>query len=89
MCVSSKIRNEPFQPGIFFFHLAQPPQFAHPEVRVLLVPRVKGGVRPPQLPAEITDLGARLRLTQRVDDLLFGKSRLSGETSVSISRGAG
>jgi hypothetical protein len=42
---------------------------------VLLFPRVEGGVTHPELPAEITDRGAAVSLTDRVDDLLLGEFR--------------
>jgi len=55
--------------------LAQPPEFAHAQMDVPLLPGVEGGLGHTELPTEITDRRARLGLTEGVDNLLFGKLR--------------
>ncbi len=74
MLVEREVRDEPFEPAIFFFHLPEPPQLAHAEVRVLLLPGVEGRVTHPELPAEVADRGAAFGLADGIDDLLFRES---------------
>ena len=72
--VEREVGHEPFQPAVFFFHLPEPAQFAHAQVRVLLFPGVEGGVTDAELPAEVADGGASFGLADGIDDLLFGES---------------
>ena len=50
MLIEREIGDEPFQSAIFFFELAEPPQFAHHQMGVLLLPGVERGVTHPELP---------------------------------------
>jgi hypothetical protein len=56
--VEREIGDEPFQPAVFFFQRPEPPQFAHPQMGVLLLPGVERGVTDHELPAEVADGGA-------------------------------
>jgi hypothetical protein len=47
MPVEREIRHEPFQSAVFLFHLPQPAEFAHAEVRIRLLPGADGGVTHP------------------------------------------
>ena len=53
--IEREIGDEPFQSTVFFFQLPEPPQFAHPQMGVLLLPGVERGVTHPELPAEVAD----------------------------------
>ena len=71
MFVEREVGHEPFQPAVFFFDLPQAAEFAHAEVRVLLLPGIDGGVTHPELSAQIADGGAGVGLSDGVDDLLL------------------
>ena len=75
MLVEGKIGHQPFEPGLLLFHLPEPTQSAHTEVRVLLFPGVEGGFTDAQLPTEVADRSATLGLPDGIDDLLFGECR--------------
>ncbi len=60
--------------GLVPRYLPQPAEFAHAQMGVFLFPDVEGGVADTELPAQITDRGATLGLSDGIDDLLFGKS---------------
>ena len=72
--VEREVRHQPFESGIFLFHLAQPAEFAHAQMRILLFPGVERGRTDPELSAEIADRGPTLGLPDGIDDLLFGES---------------
>ena len=72
--VEREIAHEPFQPTVLFFHLLQPAEFAHAQMRVLLFPGVEGGLADAELPAEVANRGPTLGLPDGIDDLLFGES---------------
>ena len=74
MLVEREVRDESFEPAIFFFHLSEAPQLAHAEVRVLFLPGVESGVTHPELSAEAADRGAAFSLADRIDDLFFRES---------------
>ena len=74
MLVEREIRHQSFESGVLLFHLAQPTEFAHAEVRVLLFPGVEGLLGNAQLPTDIANRGATLGLSDGIHDLLFGKS---------------
>jgi hypothetical protein len=69
--VEREIGDEPFQSTVFFFQLPEPAQFTPPQVGVLFLPGVEGGVTPPELPAEVADRGAGFCLSDRVHDLFL------------------
>ena len=64
MLVEREIGYQPFEPGILLFHLPQPTQFAHAQVRVLLLPGIEGLLSDPELPAQVTDGGAAVGLAE-------------------------
>ncbi len=72
MLVEGEIGHEPFEPGVLFFHLPQPTQFAHTEVCILLFPGVEGLLGDAELPTDIPDGGATLGLPESIHDLFFG-----------------
>ena len=74
MLVEREIRHQAFEPGVLLFHLPQPAEFAHAQMRIRLLPRIEGGVTDAELPAEIADRGTTLGLPDGLDDLLFGES---------------
>jgi hypothetical protein len=79
--IEREIRHEPLQPAVFFFHLPQAAQFTHAQMRVLLLPGVKGRVTHPELSAKVADWGAAFRLSDRVDNLFLREFRpLHGPT---------
>ncbi len=41
--VEREVRDEPFQPAVFFLQLTEAPQLTHAQVGVLLFPGVEGG----------------------------------------------
>jgi hypothetical protein len=51
--VKREVGDEPFQPAVFFFQLPEPPQFDHPQVGVLFLPRIERGVTDSQLSAKV------------------------------------
>jgi len=53
--VEREIGHEPFQPAVLLFHLPQPAEFAHAQVRVFLFPGVEGGLADAELPTEVTN----------------------------------
>ena len=63
--------DQPLQPAVFFL---QPTEFADAEVDLLLFPGVQGLLGDAELPADITDGGARFGLPEGVEDLLFRES---------------
>ena len=69
MLVEREIGDEPFQQAVFFFELPEPTQFTHAQVRLLLLPGVERGITHPELPAEVADRGAGLRLPEGIHDL--------------------
>ena len=74
MLVEREVRDEPFEPAIFFLHLPEPPQFAHAQMGVFSLPGIEGGVTDPELPAEVANRGPTLGLLDGIGDLLFGES---------------
>ena len=56
------------------FQLPQPPEFAHAQMGILLLPRIEGGLGNPVLSAEIADRSAGLSLSEGIDDLLLSES---------------
>ena len=72
--IEREIRDQPFESGIFFFHLAQPAEFAHAQMRVFLFPGLECGLTDAQLPREIADRSSTLGLPDGIDNLLFGES---------------
>jgi hypothetical protein len=56
------------------FQLPQPPEFAHAQMGILLLPRIEGGLGNPVLSAEIADRSAGLSLPEGIDDLLLSES---------------
>ena len=68
LLVQREVGHQPFQSVVFFFYLPQAAEFAHAEVRVLLLPGVEGGVTHSELSAEVAERGAATRrLNQRPD----------------------
>ena len=57
--------------------LAQPPEFTHPEMRVLFLPRIERRPTHPQLPAHVLDGGPCFLLPERVDHLLFLRTSIA------------
>ena len=66
--VEREIDHEPLHSIIFFLQLPEPPRFAHPQMGVLLFPRVEGGVTHPELSAEVADGGPGVGLSDRVQE---------------------
>jgi hypothetical protein len=56
--VEGEVRHEPFESGIFFFHLSQPPEFAHAQMRILLFSGVEGEFTDADLSPEIANRGS-------------------------------
>ena len=71
MLVQRQVRHQPLQPRILVAQLANLPQFAQPQLAVLLLPDVERRLRNPELPANIPDRRPTIRLPQRVRDLLL------------------
>jgi hypothetical protein len=57
LLVEREVGDEPFQPAVFFLQLPETSQLAHTQMRVLLFPRVEGGVTHPELPVKVADRG--------------------------------
>ena len=69
--VEAEVGDQPLQPRVLLLELAQPPELTHPEMRVLLLPRIERRPTHPQLPAHVLDGGPGFLLPERVDHLLF------------------
>jgi hypothetical protein len=67
--VEREVGHEPFSSAVFFLQLSEPPQFAHAQMGVVLLPGIEGRVTDAELPTEITDFD----LPDRVHDLLLGE----------------
>ena len=53
MLVEREIRHQPFEPGVFLFHLPQPAELAHPQTRILPFPGVEGRFAHAELPTQV------------------------------------
>src|SRR5215467_4998240 len=73
--VEREIGDEPFEPMVFLLELPESSQLAHPQVGILLLPRIERRLAHAQLPADVPDRGAALDLAQRVGHPLFGEFR--------------
>jgi len=73
MLVEREVSDQPLQPAVLFFEQPEPPQFAHAQMHVLLLPGVERGVTHPELPAEVADRGAGFGLSDGIHDLFFGE----------------
>ena len=73
--VEREIGHQPLQSAVFFLQLPEPPQLAHAQVGVFLLPGVEGGITDPELSAEVADGGPAFGLTDGLDDLLLRESR--------------
>lgn len=70
MLVECEIGDQALQARVLLLELPQAPEFAHPEVRVALLPDVERRLAHAELPTDIPDWGAALRLPQGLGDLL-------------------
>lgn len=55
-------------------HPPQPAEFAHAQICIFIFPGVESPLADTELPAEVADRGASLRLPDGIDDLRFGES---------------
>ena len=74
MLIERQIDHQPFESGVLLFHLPQPPEFAHAQMRIFLFPGAESGSADLRLSAEVADWGPTLCLPDGIDDLLFEKS---------------
>ena len=61
--------------GYFFLQLPETPQLAHTRLGVFRFPGVERGITDPELPAKVTNGGADIGLSNRVDDRFLRKLR--------------
>ena len=69
--VEREVGHEPFSSAVFFLQLSVPPQFAHAQMGVVLLPGIEGRVTDAELPTEITDGSGGFGLPDRLHDLLL------------------
>ena len=76
MCLS-RVRSATrrFRRLFFVLEPSQPARLADAQVAVLLFPDVERGITDPELPAKVTNGGADIGLSNRVDDLFLRKLR--------------
>jgi hypothetical protein len=70
--VEREVGHESFLSAVFFFlQLSEPPQFAHAQMGVVLLPGIEGRVSDVELLTEITDGSAGFGLPDRIHDLFL------------------
>lgn len=75
MCLSSeRSATSRLSRTFSFFHLPQPAEFVHAQMRVFLFPGVGGLFSNPELPADIPNRRPTLGLPNGIHDVFFGES---------------
>jgi hypothetical protein len=73
--IEREIGHQALQPPVFVLELPEPPELAHAQVRVLLLPGIERGFADAELPANVADRRAGLDLAEGIGDLLLGEFR--------------
>ncbi|ALX82748.1 hypothetical protein APT56_05930 [Achromobacter denitrificans] len=75
LLVQRQISHDAPQACVLVLELFELTQFTHPEIGVFLLPRVESRLRHSELPTHVDHWRTAICQSQRIGDLLFGKSR--------------